>query len=179
LAGEISTFSSEKRYVKKDGSLTWVRLTAILVRNNGKPSYMAGVTEDITNRKRAEEALRESEERYKLVVAGARGAIWDWDVQNKHVFLSHQWKEMRGLAEDEVSDRYEEWSSRIHPEDSPRVFAALRAHFEGRTPAFAEEYRTLCKDGSWKWVSSRGMVMHDALGRVARSGRLGKRHHRA
>ncbi|BAI61615.1 putative histidine kinase [Methanocella paludicola SANAE] len=126
------------------------------------------VSRENEERRRAEEALREIKERYKLVIAGARGAIWDWDVPNKRVFYSPQWKALRGLSDDEATDREEEWSSRIHPEDAPRVMAAVQAHFEGRTPVFAEEYRTLCKDGSWKWISDRGMAQRDAHGRVVR-----------
>ncbi|MHB8901268.1 MAG: PAS domain-containing protein, partial [Thermoguttaceae bacterium] len=75
---------------------------------------------------------------------------------------------MRGFAEDEITDAEEEWSSRIHPDDASRVMAAVEAHFEGRTPAFAEEYRVGRKDGSWIWVADRGIARRDANGRVVR-----------
>ena len=84
-------------------------------------------------------ALRESEERYALVVAGSQVAIWDWNVPEKRVFFSSRWKALRGLADDEVSDDETEWSSRIHPDDRERVMAAVCAHFEGRTAVFCEE----------------------------------------
>jgi PAS domain S-box-containing protein len=115
-----------------------------------------------------EAALRERTERYDLVVAGAHAAVWDWDVPNKRVFFSPQWKALRGLAEEKISDREDEWSNRIHPEDAPRVFAAVQAHFEGKTPVFAEEYRICCKDGSWKWIFDRGIAQRDAAGHVVR-----------
>jgi PAS domain S-box-containing protein len=75
---------------------------------------------------------------------------------------------MRGYAGDEVGDGEAEWSNGIHPEDAPRVFAAVQAHFEGKSPVFAEEYRIRCKDGAWKWIFDRGMAQHDAAGRVVR-----------
>ncbi len=163
-------YNIDYRLALPDGTLKYIHAEAYLpVRNStDKPEKMFGIAQDITERKQAEEALRQSEERYKLVIAGAKGAIWDWDVPNKRIFLSKQWKEMRGLSDDEVGDREEELKSRIHPEDAPRVMAAIQAHFEGRTPAFAEVYRTLCKDGSWKWISDRGMAQRDARGRVVR-----------
>ena len=113
-------------------------------------------------------ALRVSEERYQLAVAGAKDGIWDWDVLNRRVHFSPRWKQMRGYAADEVSDREEEWSSGIHAEDALRVKAAVDAHFEGKTAFFAEEYRIHCKDGSWKWVLDRGLVQRDVTGRVIR-----------
>ncbi len=75
---------------------------------------------------------------------------------------------MRGYADDEIGDGEEEWSSRIHPDDVDRVMAAVEAHFEGRTPFFSEEYRVLCKDGSWRWIADRGLARRDTDGWVVR-----------
>jgi len=113
-------------------------------------------------------SLRESEERYALVMMGAEAAIWDWNVPEKRVFFSPRWKALRGLAEDEVSDHETEWSSRIHPDDRERVIAAVSAHFEGRTAVFSEEYRVCHKDGRWIWILDHGMAKRDSAGKVVR-----------
>ena len=123
---------------------------------------------DITERERAEKELRERTARSELIAAGTCDAIWEWDVPNHRVIFSPRWKELRGFGLDEVGDREEEWSSGIHPEDAPRVMAAVQAHFEGKSAFFAEEYRIRCKDGSWKWVLDRGIARRDATGRVVR-----------
>jgi len=153
--------------LRKDGE-------CIVVEAHGKTSpagpegrrYTA--VRDITARKQAEQALRERTERYELVLTGAQSAIWDWDVPGRRVHFSSQWKAMRGYADDEVSDREEEWSAGIYPEDTARVFAAVQDHFDGKTPVFAEEYRIRCKDGSLKWIADRGIALRDASGRVTR-----------
>lgn len=113
-------------------------------------------------------ALRESEERYALVVAGSQVAIWDWNVPEKRVFFSSRWKALRGLADDEVSDDETEWSSRIHPDDRERVMAAVCAHFEGRTAVFCEEYRIRHKDGCLLWILDHGIAQRDSAGKVIR-----------
>ena len=82
--------------------------------------------------------------------------------------FSPRWKTIRGFAEHEVSDAEQEWSRWIHPEDAPRVMAAVQAHFKGKTPFFAEEYRVRCKDGSWLWIADRGIAQRDAHGNVIR-----------
>ncbi|MGE5856573.1 MAG: PAS domain S-box protein [Syntrophaceae bacterium] len=75
---------------------------------------------------------------------------------------------MRGYAGDEVGEGETEWINGMHPEDAPRVFAAVQAHFEGKSPVFAEEYRIRCKDGTWMWIFDRGMAQFDSAGRVVR-----------
>ena len=133
----------------------------------GTPLFLANTSIDITDRKRAEEALQEQIDRYRLVVAGSHGAIGS-GVPQKRVFYSPQWKEMRGYAGDEVGEGETEWINGIHPEDAPRIFAAVQAHFEGKSPVFSEEYRIRCKDGTWMWIFDRGMAQHDTAGRVVR-----------
>ncbi len=162
-------FVSEHRFQHADGRLVWAANWSQPEQDSaGEIVGHVGVLIDITVRKQAEAALRERTERYELVIAGAQAAIWDWDVLNQRVMYSLQWKALRGYADEEVSDRLEEWSSRIHPEDAPRVMAAVQAHFEGQTAVFAEELRVRCKDGSWKWITDRGLALRNAAGRVVR-----------
>jgi PAS domain S-box-containing protein len=112
--------------------------------------------------------LEEITRRYELVIAGSTAAIWDWDLLSKRVMYSPQWKALRGFGEDDVGDGEEEWRRGVHPEDAPRVFAAVEAHLQGLTPVFAEEYRIRCKDGSWKWIFDRGIAQRNAAGRAVR-----------
>ena len=127
-----------------------------------------GLRDEITSLTQAKQALQESEERYALVIEGANAAIWDWNVPEKRVFFSPRWKALRGLADDEVSDRESEWSSRIHPDDRERVMTAVGAHFEGRTAVFSEEYRVRHKDESWIWILDHGIAKRDSAGNVLR-----------
>ena len=127
-----------------------------------------GYIRDVTAQKQVEAELQERIARYELVLDGAQDAIWDWDVVNKRVLYSSRWKALRGFAEDEVGNDEEAWSANIHPDDSARVMAAVQSHFEGKTPVFCEEYRTRCKDGSWKWIMDRGICQRDPSGQVIR-----------
>ncbi len=127
-----------------------------------------GYIRDVTAQKQVEAELQERIARYELVLDGAQDAIWDWDVVNKRVLYSSRWKALRGFAEDEVGNDEEAWSANIHPDDSARVMAAVQSHFEGKTPVFCEEYRTRCKDGSWKWIMDRGICKRDTSGQVIR-----------
>ena len=165
--GERKGILFETSHRRKDGSTFPVEVSSQGATIGGVRTLVS-VVRDITERKRAEEALRDSIRRFELVVTGAHAAIWDWDVIKKRVFFSPHWKTLRGFAENEITDHEQEWASRIHPEDAPRVLAAVQAHFDGRTPVFAEEYRTRCKDGSWKWIFDRGLALRDDAGCVVR-----------
>ena len=127
-----------------------------------------GIQRDITDRKIAEDALRDRTKRYELIMEGANDAIWDWDVQNHKVYFSPRWSALRGFNHAEVKGDEEEWSSNIYAEDLSRVMQAVQDHFEGKTDFFEEEYRISHKDGSIKWILDRGLAQHDEDGTVVR-----------
>jgi diguanylate cyclase (GGDEF)-like protein/PAS domain S-box-containing protein len=136
---------------------------------SGRVVRLAGLVQDISERKRAENALLSSEERWKFAIEGAGDGLWDWNIQTGKAFYSPRYKAMLGFAEDEISDAADEWSSRIHPDDAPGVFAALQPYMDGKPGSAAVEFRMLCKDGNWLWTMGRGMVVErDAQGRPLR-----------
>ena len=107
----------------------------------------------------AQSQLRESEFRWKFAIEGAGDGLWDWDVAKGTVFLSKRWKAMIGYGEDELGDSLAEWETRIHPDDKAGVIASVQAYLAGKTSSYSNEHRFRCKDGSYKWVLDRGMVV--------------------
>jgi diguanylate cyclase (GGDEF)-like protein/PAS domain S-box-containing protein len=118
--------------------------------------------------KKAQEALRESEERYALAARGANDGLWDWNLLTGAVYFSPRWKAMLGFGENEIEDRLEEWLGRIHDADRDRVKEEIAAHQKGLTPHFESEHRLLHKDGGFRWMLSRGLAVHDATGKALR-----------
>ncbi len=165
VAGRITSYRIEKRYLRSDGQVLWADLSVSPLRDDhGEPVALVGAWTNITARKQAEAALHESEERYRLVMQGAGAGIWDWDIVRHRVYFAPQWKRMRGYDDDEIGDSDREWSERIHPDDRARVDAALDAYFSAAArspedpPRFALDYRTRHKDGSWLWIHDEGVV---------------------
>jgi len=118
--------------------------------------------------KRAQEALKESEERYALAARGSNDGLWDWSLSANVMYFSARWKAMLGYQEGEIGDRPAEWFDRIHDADRERVKKEIAAHQEGLTPHFESEHRVLHKDESFRWMLSRGVAIHDVSGNVLR-----------
>ncbi len=120
-------------------------------------------------REKAQKDLALSEERWKFALEGAGDGVWDRNLQTGEAVVSKRYKELYGFSENELLNRQEGWDERVHPADLPRVRAEREAYFAGQTPTYASERRMQCKDGSWKWVLSRGMVVaRDGLGQPLR-----------
>ena len=114
-------------------------------------------------------ALKESEERYALALAGANDGLWDWDLRSDTMYYSARWKAMLGIKDDErVLPSPEEWFGRIHPDDLQHVKDKLEAHLGEGSHHFESEHRILHQDGSYRWALSRGMAVRDGTGQVYR-----------
>ncbi|MCP4201051.1 MAG: EAL domain-containing protein [bacterium] len=119
-------------------------------------------------RKRVEEQLRISEERYSLAVTGAKDGVWDWDLRTESIYFSDRWKSMLGWDPEDIGEEIDAWLSRVHPGDLPALKQRLSDHLSGATPHFESEHRILEKGGTYRWVLARGLAVSDDSGRVTR-----------
>jgi diguanylate cyclase (GGDEF)-like protein/PAS domain S-box-containing protein len=124
---------------------------------------------DISERQRAMQALRDSEQRWQFALEGARDGVWDWNLTTNEVFFSRQWKAMLGHEEHEIAHDLQEWDKRVHPDDKAGAYADIEKHLKGETPYYQNEHRLRCKDGTYKWILDRGMIVsRDASGKPTR-----------
>lgn len=126
------------------------------------------LAKEIAERIRAEEVLRESEQRWQLALRGNNDGIWDWNVKTNEIFFSARWKEMLGYEDYEISNHLNERITRVHPDDLNWVTQAVQDHFAQKTPFYITEHQVLCKDGTYKWILDRGQALWDEDGKVVR-----------
>lgn len=178
LDGKIPHFTIEKRYIRKDGEIVWIRAGASLLRDNsGRPLHVIGIGEDITARKKAEAEreqlmhaldsertqLRAAVEQLRLVEESVDAGTWHWDVNTG---ISH-WppgiSALWGLPAEYHEITFEEFANRIHPEDRDRVVEVVRSSLE-KTGTYEVEFRVVWPDGSTHWLSARGAIVRDQNG---------------
>lgn len=113
----------------------------------------------LTREVRVAEQLADNEERWRLAMEAAGDGAWDWNARTNRVMVSPGWTKILGYEPNDMGYELEDWKKSVHREDLPRVLAEIRAYLDGETPTFHSEHRLRCKDGSWKWVLDRGMVI--------------------
>ena len=156
----------EHRFLRLDGSVIDVEATAEPFRYLGEDGSLV-YFRDITARKRAEEALRESERRLHLAVQVSKTGLWDYDLRSEQVYYSPEWKAQLGYAAGEIGNTIEEWQNRIHPEDRERATAVIKS-LSATSPEFESDFRLRHKDGSYRWILARGALLFDAQGHPRR-----------
>ena len=129
---------------------------------SGAIIYGLGVAVDVTERNRAEQALRDSQERLQLVARATNDAVWDWDLVTDDLWWGEGFLKMFGYTSDEIEPSAESWYTRLHPEDRERVITGIRAAIDGGETTWSDEYRFLRRDGAYADIFDRGYVIQGA-----------------
>ena len=160
----------EGENVKKNGERVWISWTNKLIRNDeGIVTGMLSIGNDITGRRRAEDALKASEERFRLAMEASSDGIWDWDITTDNGYFSPAYYRMLGYEPGKFPSTGQTWVTLIHPDDRKRTLCINQDCIENRCQSFEIEYRLKAKDGTWKWILGRGKaVSRDAGGRALR-----------
>jgi PAS domain S-box-containing protein len=162
LANGVSFQGVQKRCLHKNGQVLCAECSASLIRDlDGKPQYFVAEVMDITERKRAEEALRESEKRFRLVADTAPALIWMSGTDKLCTFFNKGWLEFTGrLMEQELG---EGWAAGVHPEDLERCLRIYGDSFDARVD-FELEYRLRRFDGNYRWIVDYGVPRFESDG---------------
>jgi PAS domain S-box-containing protein len=170
LSGKSPAYDGEFRFRQPDGIYRWRHLHGVCVRDAaGKPLRLAGSMTDVDARRRAEDALRESEERYRRVAAATEAGIWDWDILKDRYYVSPPLLEMAGLPPDTVIETRADFRRLVpmHPEDLAKWQQEIDALFAGTGSRAFTELRVMLPSGV-RWVRIDGMAFRDATGKVVR-----------
>ena len=182
VSDEADSYQREKRYIRKNGEVVWANAASSIVRDEeGEPKFIMGVVEDVTDRKRDEEeirqlneeleervrrrtaALEESEQRYSLVVQGSNDGIWDWDIRTGEIYWNDRHFEILGLSRNEVTPSFELYMGRIHPDDQQKVRDDVEDHLE-KGEEFDLEYRVMRSGGEYRTCEVSGEAQRDEDG---------------
>ena len=169
-AGEVAGFQMDKRFLRPDGATVWIRMTVapVTVARGESPRHLA-LIEDISERRRLESALAESETRYRLAIEAATAALWDFDLVTGEQVVNDHWYRLHGYALGEVEPSFACWRGHLHPEDVARIDQAIDAFVQGPTSRFDLDYRIITHTGAPRWVHGTGQVVsRDASGRALR-----------
>ncbi len=165
ISGDLHS-REQQMYAKAGPPVPVLVSWAYLSGSSGKG--LVCLAQDISEQKKVENQLRAAQERYALAVFGANDGLWDWDLTSNELYLSPRWKEMLGFAPDELTNVPETWIARLHPEDRDRVQREWQEHFADRSTVFESEHRMLHRDGSYRWMLSRGMAVRGPDGKAKR-----------
>jgi PAS domain S-box-containing protein len=154
LAGAAEGMSVEYRIRNKAGDWVWVLDRGKVVERDGdgRPLRAVGTLTDITQRKR-------DELRYRYALEASNDGMWDWDVRSRRLFRSPRYHEILGYEPGELSERYESWEERLHPDDRETAIQEFWRFLESEGQLYEGEYRLRAKSGDWVWIRERAKVV--------------------
>ena len=136
---------------------------------NGEVIAAMVSTRDITDRKKEEFILKELEERWRFALDGGKLCAWDWNIETGSAFYSDSFKKLYGYDPEEFNGTIDRWKELIHPDDQQRMEAAVKEHMASADPFYESTYRIRAKDGSYKWILARGVIVsHNEKGEAIR-----------
>lgn len=155
--GEIDSYRMDKRYIRKDGTLIWVHLTVSMVRSaQGSPKHYVAQVQDLSERKAAEDALKQSEARYRVIADNTSDMIVISKMSGEVTYLSPSARHT-GWAREELLGR--NFGERMHPDDAKAVSRAFAKLLKGEDPGRVRWRGRNGKTGLWLWMESRPAVL--------------------
>ncbi len=173
LRGELASYTMEKRFIRNDSSIVWVDLTVSFHHDaGGRPAYCIAFFQDISERKRLEQALTQASARLDLAIRASNVGLWEIDMPDGDYAKGlgtwiHVWEQL-GLDPPEDRSPVTAWLDLLHPDDRERTLGAVMAYLDGQTKDFEVEYRVRHNDGSYRWMLARGTAIRDERGRPVR-----------
>jgi PAS domain S-box-containing protein len=169
LTSENPTIQLSYRVLRPDGSVVWLEKNArAFFDDRGRMLRIIGMVADITERKRTEEALRESEERLRLAVQAGRMYAFEWDTATDAIVRSGQCANILHWMNDPTRDTGRQFLGRVHPDDREEFVAATETALTPQNPTYQSSFRILCPDGSVIWLEESGRVFFDGQDRMLR-----------
>lgn len=162
LRGDAGTYETEKRYLRKDGRVRWVAITARMITDkNGRPQYAMGVIRDIQDQKASDNILRASEERYRALVEASATVVWQTTPDGALFFAGESWSKITGQTDQEKEGWG--WLDAIHPDDRDQTIALWKQSVETRT-LHENQFRVRTRTGAYRWFAVRGVPILEVDG---------------
>ncbi len=159
----------EIRITRGDGTDGFVRMSSSPVKDGeGNTVAAVAIVVDITEQRKAERAVRSTDERYKFVAKATNDVIWDWDIGTNALTWNDSVETVFGHKQNTIFPEIQWWYDHIHPEDRERVVAGIHAVLEGDGSSWNDQYRYLRADGKYASVTDRGYIARDASGKPLR-----------
>lgn len=167
---KIYTDVFEGRHHMMESEVTGSDGTKICFKNELKPvrneeqEIVGGMISfvNITEIKKAEHEFVQMEHRWQFALEGGNQGVWDWNMKTGEVYYSHTWKRLLGFEDDEIKNHIDEWKKRIHPNDKKRMEGEVEKHIESSNPFYETTQRLKAKDGTYRWILARGMLIDRA-----------------
>jgi len=168
LTTDVSGGVMEYQLKRRDGTLIWVELASSLVFEDGKPVAVQGIARDITARRTADQKMRESEERFRLLSKATNDAIWDWNLITNELWWNEGFETLFGYRRAAGELTIDSWYNHIHPDERDAVIAAVHRVIDTDEGSWSHKYRFRRHDGSYSHVIDRGQVIRAADGKAVR-----------
>ena len=159
LANE-KPLDTEFRVIWPNGEIHYIKAMAKVFRDQtGQPIRILGTNIDITQRKKAEDTIRTSEEQLRMVLEGAELGYWDWNMVTGQVDRNERWAKILGYNYEEIKHNTQQWADFVHPDDREKAWQSIYDVTCGRSETHKLEYRMLHKEGGFRWILDQAKVM--------------------
>ncbi len=162
-------YDMELRFITANGRRLWTRTICRPVVVDGSTVKLRGTFQDITELKQAEHALKEAKLRQESAIKAGNIGLWDWDLKTNSVFYSAEWKSQIGYQEHEIGEGFDEWRSRVHPDDLEPALRHIMECIDRRESEWSVEFRFRHRDGTYRWILAQASVICDDDGNSLRA----------